>query len=71
MDEFKEQLAEIFEVEPQEIDLTKKFEDYENWDSLAALSIISMADTEFDKSVNRAKLLEFANLGDFFNFLKA
>ena len=69
METFKEQLAEILEVEPQDIDLSKKFEDFETWDSLAALSLISLADTDYNKSVNRAKLLEFETINDFYNFL--
>lgn len=71
MDNFKEQIAEILDVDVEDIDMSKKFEDYDSWDSLAALSLISLADTDYDKSVNRAKILEFPSINDFYNFLKS
>ena len=38
MKELVAKLAEILEV--KDLDVTKKFEDYEEWDSLAILSIL-------------------------------
>ena len=69
MEELIEQLAEILDVEAAEIKLENKFTDYDNWDSLAALSIISLADTDYNKSLKRDNLLEFANIGEFVKYL--
>lgn len=69
MEELKEQIAEILDIDIQELDLNKKFNEYDSWDSLAALSLISLADTDFDKTINRKKLLEFPNIEAFCTFL--
>ena len=46
-EKFTQQLKEILEMEDQEINLNDKFRDYDNWDSLANLSVIAMLDDEF------------------------
>lgn len=69
MEDFKEQLAEILEIDTNEIDFEKNLEDYDSWDSLAALSLISLADTDYNKSINRAKLLELKTVGELYRFL--
>ena len=44
-------LAEILEVEENEIELTSNLEDYA-WDSLAIVTFISEADSNFDVVLN-------------------
>lgn len=59
-DKLIEQLKEILEVEDREINLEDKFREYEEWDSLAYLSVIAMIDEEFDvviETVDFKKLL--------------
>ena len=41
-------LAKILDMDANEIGLQDKFREYENWDSLAYLSLIAMMDEEFD-----------------------
>ena len=63
MEELIERLAEILEVE--ELDVTKKFTDYEEWDSLAALSILAMLDSDYHKTMKAADLRSFQSVEDF------
>ena len=63
MEELIEKLAEILEVE--ELDITKKFTDYEEWDSLAALSILAMLDSDYHKTMKAADLRSFQSIEDF------
>lgn len=63
MEELIEKLAEILEVE--NIDITKKFTDYEEWDSLAALSILAMLDSDYHKTMKAADLRSFQSVEDF------
>ncbi len=46
-DQFFEKLREILEAEDKEISLDDKFRDYEEWDSLANLSLIATIDDEY------------------------
>lgn len=63
MEELIEKLSEILEVE--ELDVTKKFTDYEEWDSLAALSILAMLDSDYKMSMKAADIRNFATIEDF------
>lgn len=63
MNELLEKLAEILEVD--EVDVNKKFTDYEEWDSLCGLSIIAMLDSDYNMTMKNKEILEFASIGDF------
>lgn len=67
MEELIVKLAELLEVE--ELDTTKKFSDYDEWDSLALLSVLAMLDSDYGVSMSGARLKEFANIGEFCNFV--
>ena len=41
-------LADVLEMNANEIKLRDKFREYEKWDSLSYLSVIAMMDEEFD-----------------------
>ena len=59
MEELIEKLAEILEVE--ELDATKKFTDYEEWDSLSALSVLAMLDSGYNTSMKADEVFGFAS----------
>ena len=63
MNELLEKLAEILEVE--ELDVNKKFTDYEEWDSLCSLSIIAMLDSDYNMTMKNKDILEFNSIKDF------
>lgn len=58
-----EQIAEILEVE--NLDVTKKFTDYEEWDSLAGLSLIALLDSDYNKTMRTQEILSYANIEEF------
>ena len=60
-------LADILEMDANEIKLQDKFREYEKWDSLSYLSVIAMLDEEFDIQIetNEFKtLITIENLVD-------
>ena len=65
MEELKEKLAEILEVE--ELDITKKFTDYDEYDSLAALTILALLDSDYHKTMKAADIRNYASIEAFCN----
>ncbi len=63
MEELKEQLAELLEVE--DLDLTKKFSDYDSFDSLAILTILAMLDSDYNKSMKAADIRAYESIEAF------
>lgn len=60
MEVLVEKLKEILEVE--ELDVTKKFTDYDEWDSLSALSVIAMLDSDYNTTMKGNELTEFESI---------
>ena len=63
MSEFYEGMAEILEIDPQDVtpdlDLTE-----ENWDSLAVVSTIALIDDVYDVMVSPERLAECKTVGE-------
>jgi len=45
---FLQMLEEVLEISDRKLSLSDKFREYEEWDSLAFLSLIAVIDEEFD-----------------------
>lgn len=63
MEELIEKISEILEVE--ELDINKKFSDYEEWDSLAGLSLIAMLDSDYNMTMKTKEILAFDSILEF------
>ena len=63
MEELKEKLAEILEVE--ELDITKKFTDYDEFDSLAVLTILATLDSDYNKTMKASDIRGFESIEAF------
>lgn len=63
MEELKEKLAEILEVE--ELDITKKFTDYEEFDSLAVLTIIATLNSDYNKTMKASGIRGYDSIEAF------
>ena len=63
MEELISKLAEILEVE--NLDVTKKFTDYEEFDSLAALTILATLDSDYNKTMKTADIRGFESIESF------
>lgn len=63
MSEFYEGLAEILEVEIEDVTPALELEE-SVWDSLAVVSTIALIDEVFDRTVSADSLLECKTVGD-------
>lgn len=65
--EFIEKLATVFdETNPATIDADTKFKELDEWDSMKALSLIAMADDEFNLKVRGDDIRNSVTVRDLF-----
>jgi len=69
-DRFIEQLKEILEMGNGDVKPEDKFRDYENWDSLTALSVIAMMDDEFGVIINAEEFRKLVKVSDLIEAVK-
>jgi len=67
MEQFLEQLVEVLERE--DIDPEDEFRDYEEWDSLAFLSIIAMIDDNYDMVIPGEEFAKLNKVIDIYNYI--
>lgn len=65
MEELIEKLAEILEVE--DLDIKKKFTDYDEFDSLAVLTILATLDSDYNKRMKAADIRSYESIETFCN----
>lgn len=65
-----EMLADLFEVEPEEIVAEQKLDDFDAWDSMSKLSLIVLMDDECGKKLTGEQILKFQTLGDIMDFME-
>ena len=63
MEELIEKLAEILEVD--NLDITKKFKDYDEWDSLTSLSVMALLDSDYHMSMRNKEIDAFESIEAF------
>lgn len=63
MKELVEKLAEILEVE--DLDIKKKFTDYDEFDSLAVLTILATLDSDYNKTMKASDIRGFESIEAF------
>lgn len=61
-EQFLENLKEILEIEDRDLSFSDKFREYEEWDSLANLSVIAMLDDEYDVVINSDEFGELQSI---------
>ncbi len=69
MEKFIDLLHEALERE-DEIRMEDKFRDYEEWDSLAYLSIIALLDEEYDVQIEEAEFKQLKTVQDIYDAVK-
>lgn len=67
MEKLIEKLKVILEVD--NLDLSKKFQEFEEWDSLTSLTIIAMLDSDYKLTATHKQLAEFINIEEFCKFV--
>lgn len=63
MEKLLEKIADILEVD--EVDVNKKFSDYEEWDSLASLSLLAILDSDYHMAMKNKDILSFKSIKEF------
>ncbi len=66
MEKFKELLAEALERE-NEINMEDEFRNYDEWSSIAYLSIIAMMDEEYDTQIEEAEFKQIRTVQDLYD----
>lgn len=69
MENILNSLKDILEVDA--IDTSLRFEDFEAWDSLAVLTLISTLDSDYAITINRESLEKFENIEAFCNYVNS
>ena len=70
MKEFIEKFAEALDdMDSATLTPETKFRELDEWSSLAALSVIAMADEEYDKEISGTDLKNAETLQDLFNLI--
>lgn len=63
MEELITKLADILEVD--DLDITKKFSDYDEWDSLAGLSVLALLDSDYNTTMSGKEVASFDSIEAF------
>jgi acyl carrier protein len=64
-------MADILECEAAELSGDTVFREHEDWDSLAALSTITMIDEEFDVVIPQAEFRNLLTINDIAKFVES
>ena len=62
-------LEDMFELDEGTINEETNLDDIEDWDSMAALMLINLADLKFKKRLSPAEIRGFKTIGDILEFL--
>ena len=66
MQQFLELVAEIFEIEPEEITMDTLFRDLEDFSSMVGFSLIIMMEDEYGAKVSVDEFMECNTIGDLY-----
>lgn len=69
-DKFLLKFREVLEASDKEIAMEDMFRDYEEWNSLAFLSLIAMIDEEFDVIIEGKDFKQLQTVGDIVQAIK-
>ena len=67
---FLDLFKEVLEIEDKEISLNDEFREYDEWDSLAYLSVIAMLDDEFEIVIETEDFKKISTVGDLLKEVK-
>lgn len=65
-EKFIENLKEILEIEDRDLSMNDKFREYDEWNSLAYLSVIAMLDEEYDVQIEEAEFKKLQTVKDLY-----
>ncbi len=69
-EEKMELIAEILEMETEELEEDMVLEEIESWDSVAVLSVISIMDEKFGKLPHASEVIKCKKISDLLAFME-
>lgn len=63
-------LADILEIDTNDISRELILEDCETWDSIAVLSVISVINEKFNRFPNASEIKQYKTIGDLMDVMK-
>jgi acyl carrier protein len=70
MEKFIENLKETLEIEDHEVKPEDKFRDYEEWDSLAFLSLQALINDEYDITIPRDEFDNVHTIAELYDLIQ-
>jgi acyl carrier protein len=71
MEKFILLIGGLFENTPiDSITMDSNFKEFEDWDSLTALSLIALFDSEFNIKISGEKIREISSIKELYNFIQ-
>lgn len=64
---FIDKLKETLEIEDHEVNMQDEFRNYEEWSSLAYLSVIAMFDEDYEIQIEEAEFKKLRTVADLYN----
>ncbi|MCW4469580.1 acyl carrier protein [Flavobacterium sp. MFBS3-15] len=71
MEKFLELIKEVLEIEDRELNMEDNFKDYDEWDSLARLSLIASIDDEYNVQIEEEKFRTLNTLSDLYTEIQS
>lgn len=68
--QFIEQLKDILEIEDRDLSVTDEFREFDEWDSLANLSVVAMIDEEYNVVIPTADFNKVKTIGELIEEIK-
>ena len=62
-------IAEILEVEPDEISEEMKLDDFDTWDSVAVLGVIAFINEQFSRFPHASAIRAYETVGDLLEYM--
>lgn len=71
MEKFLELIKEVLEIEDRELSMEDNFKDYDEWDSLARLSLIASIDDEYNVQIEEEKFRTLNTFSDLYTEIQS
>ena len=69
MNEFITKLETLLEMDCNTIKSTDFFRTYENWDSIAVLSLMAMLEDDYNSTISRENFQRLLTIEDLYNYI--
>ncbi|WP_027124324.1 acyl carrier protein [Gelidibacter mesophilus] len=70
-EKFLELFKETLDIEDRELKMSDRFRDYEEWDSIANLSVVAMIDVEYEVIIENSVFKELQTLQELWDSIQS